>query len=184
MLTSSKRIFFRFPGALSFIALLTYFSIPVSIGAEGGQESLKIRPLVGSIYVSGQIGLAHLDAIKAQGFSTLIDLRPDGESADQTPSSEIKAVAASKGMRFFYVPVAPGPIPAGSVEKLQSLLAPEKVLLYCRSGSRATRTFALAQASRQGGPTRDEILSMARSAGYSADDLRTEIERRIAQRKP
>jgi hypothetical protein len=44
------------------------------------------------------------------------------------------------------------------------------------------RLFALVEAMRPNGPARDDILQMVHDAGFSADDLKDDITRRIAGR--
>ena len=56
------------------------------------------------------------------------------------------------------------------------------VLLYCRSGSRAARTWALAEAARPGGLDEQAILQAVEQAGLDASDLQADIARRIAAR--
>jgi uncharacterized protein (TIGR01244 family) len=57
------------------------------------------------------------------------------------------------------------------------------VLLYCRSGRRAARAWALAEASRRGGLTAEEIESAVRNVGQPVDDLRDRIRGRVAARQ-
>jgi protein tyrosine phosphatase (PTP) superfamily phosphohydrolase (DUF442 family) len=77
-------------------------------------------------------------------------------------------------------------VPKPAVEALQVALADRtaQTVLYCRTGNRAIRALALVEASRTGGPTAVAINTMVRDAGFSADDLKPEIDERIAQRNP
>ncbi len=68
----------------SLIVVLAYF---YSIHPE---TKLKIYHLSDSVYVTEQIKENDLDTIKRRVFTLLIDLRPDGEAADQAPSFTIK----------------------------------------------------------------------------------------------
>ena len=45
------------------------------------------------------------------------------------------------------------------------------------------RTFALVEASRVDGPSYDDIIKMVKQAGFSADDLKDNINERISKRK-
>jgi uncharacterized protein (TIGR01244 family) len=92
--------------------------------------------------------------------------------------------ARRQAVDFGYVPVPHGEIPEEAVLKLRQALADQKgqVLLYCRSGKRAARTWALAEAGRVGGLQADEIIAAVRGAGQEADDLRPRIEAAIAAR--
>ncbi len=136
------------------------------------------------ISVRDQIALADIPGIKARGFRTLIDLRPDGEAADQPPASAVATAAGAAGLKFAYVPTPHGEIPAATVDAFaQAIATAEKpVLLYCRSGNRAARVWALAEASRSGGADAAAIAETVRSAGQKVDDLKAQIATRIAQR--
>lgn len=142
------------------------------------------KPLSGSVSVSDQITLDRLEQVRSAGFRALIDLRPDGESPDQPPSHEVAKAAEQAGLRFAYVPIAHGDIPDNSVEALGQSFArlPEPILLYCRSGRRAARTWALMEASRPGGLNAAQIANAVLSAGQPIDDLRDQITKRVASR--
>jgi len=115
----------------------------------------------------------------------VIDLRPDGEEPDQPSSDEMRKVAEANHLAFHYVPVSHGEIPDAAVSSLQTALAesPRPVLLYCRSGRRAVRTFSLVEASRPDGPTLPQIIAAASAAGQDVSDLKDSLEARIKARK-
>ena len=89
-------------------------------------------------------------------------------------------------MTFAYVPTPHGAIPDVIVDGLARALAdvPQPVVLYCRSGNRAARVWALAEASRPSGADAKGIAGSVRAAGQKVDDLMPQIEARIAARKP
>lgn len=146
----------------------------------------EIHKLTNNISIQQQPEKEHLLQLKAQGYTTIISLRPDGESADQPSSKEMADIAAANNMKFYYVPVKPGNISEQSVEQLAQALkeSPGPVLMYCKSGSRAARTWSLVEASKPDGMDAKSILSTVKSAGKSADDLSERIMEKIAQRKP
>ncbi len=115
---------------------------------------------------------------------TIVDIRPDGEERNQPLSSEIASTGKKYGIQFHYIPVPHGSIPDTAVEELAHVVAtePKPMLLYCRTGRRAIRLFALEEASRIDGPDSDAILAMTRATGFSAADLKTEIDQRISHR--
>jgi uncharacterized protein (TIGR01244 family) len=144
------------------------------------------RPLSADISISEQISTKEIEALRRAGFRSIVDLRPDGEAPDQPPSTAVGIAARQHGLAFAYVPVLHGDIPAETVDALASSLRtlPKPVLLYCRSGRRAARTWALAEASRPDGLDAAAIATAVKSAGQSDDDLGTEIASRIAARAP
>lgn len=152
--------------------------------ATGVPVHAKITPLTERFSVAGQISPEQLADLKARGYTTIISLRPDGEGPDQPSAAQMNDAARSNGMAFAYVPVAPGAIPDTAVAALSQALAVNsgKVLLYCRSGSRAARTWGLVEASRPGGADADAIIATVKASGQSADDLRAAIANRVSAR--
>ncbi len=138
----------------------------------------------GDVYVSSQISLRDVYSMRQRGTSTIVDMRPDGEASDEPSHLQIEDTAKAAGMALSYIPVPHESIPPETVKQLGEVLAScqKPVVLYCRTGRRAARTFALSEASRAGGPGADAILAMVRDAGFSAEDLRPEIVGRIAAR--
>ena len=155
-------------------------------GAFGWQHHRQVptRLLNDGILVSEQLRPAQMSELARLGYAKVIDLRPDGEAGDE-PSSRVMGEAARRSaLRFAYVPVPHGDIPESAVEARGKELRgnPGPVLLYCRSGRRAARTWSLVEASRPGGLETAAILASVRDAGQSADDLRGELERRVRLR--
>jgi uncharacterized protein (TIGR01244 family) len=146
--------------------------------------SPDLRSIGNSVFISSQLKPENVSYLRRRRINAIVDLRPDGEAADEPSHTEMEAAARQNGMRFYYVPVPHESIPPAAVEALAIALRDDtqETVLYCRSGRRAARAFALVQASRQGGPALAEILSLVQNAGFSADDLRDDINRRIASR--
>jgi uncharacterized protein (TIGR01244 family) len=146
---------------------------------------IQAKALTPNIAISEQVNPASAAAVARQGYTTVIDLRPDGESADQPSSSEVGKAVRGQGLQFHYIPVANGaPISDAAVEQLAKALSGSSgpVLMYCRSGKRAARTWSLVEASRPGGMQPAEILAAVKAAGQPSDDLETQIRKRFAER--
>lgn len=142
--------------------------------------------LLGGVYVRDQIALDAVGALNGNGTRTLINLRPDGEDQNQPASAAVESAAKSAGLSYAYIPTPHGDIPDAVVDDLARALAQTErpAVLYCRSGKRATRVWALAEASRSGGPSISEIVAAVKSAGQSVDDLMPRIEKRFTERAP
>ena len=160
------------------------FVVAAAAADKSASQPSPARELVGGVWASGQVTPAQLADFEARGFKAVIDLRPDGEAPDQPSAADMAQAARAHGMAFAYVPVPHGDIPAAAVDKLgQSLVRVERpVVLYCRSGWRAARTWALAEASRPGGLDADAIKAAVQSAGQPVDHLDESIAARIAAR--
>ena len=158
-----------------------------STGSLAGVQpspAAKVSQLTERFAVAGQITPDQLADLKARGYTTIISLRPDGEGADQPSSEQMQAAARSNSMSFAYVPVTPGAIPDSAVDALNKATADTsgKVLMYCRSGSRAARTWGLVEASRPDGADAQAIMAAVKASGQSADDLREAISQRVSAR--
>ena len=150
------------------------------------EESLKpkLTEITDRVFLTSQLKPSSMRYLRQRQIKTVIDMRPDGEAADQPSSEQMMRMAEVMNMKFFYIPVPHEGIPNEAVDSLQSALktVDEPVVLYCRTGRRAARLFALAKASQGGGPNADEILGLVRAAGFEGEDLAGEIARRIANR--
>jgi uncharacterized protein (TIGR01244 family) len=148
------------------------------------QISLPDRPLAPGIGVSQQLQPKAMRVVADRAYTTVIDMRPDGEAPDEPGSAQMAAAARAQHLQFAYVPVPHGDIPDSVADSLARALAsrPGPVLLYCRSGRRAARSWSLVEASRPGGMSVDEILAAARASGQDASDLRHRLEQRVRAR--
>jgi uncharacterized protein (TIGR01244 family) len=156
-----------------------------SRNAQAAVQKLQPILLAPGVAVRDQIVLADLAALKSQSYRTVIDLRPDGEAPDQVPSHAVATAAKAAGLRFAYIPTPHGEVPQSVVDDLTRTLAASDhpVVLYCRSGNRAARVWALAEAGRTGGGDAATIVASVRRAGQKVDDLIPQIEARVAARK-
>ncbi|NIJ07629.1 uncharacterized protein (TIGR01244 family) [Sphingomonas vulcanisoli] len=131
------------------------------------------RKLDDMISVAGQITPADVADAAAQGFTTIINNRPEGESPDQPRGAEIAAAAASAGLGYTAIPVDHSGFNQGQIDAMAAALqqAPGPVLAFCRSGTRSTYLWALASA-KTGAPA-DELVEKAAAQGYDLSPLRS-----------
>jgi uncharacterized protein (TIGR01244 family) len=120
---------------------------------------------------SPQISVAEVDEAARQGFKTIINNRPDGETPDQPLGLEIEAAARAAGLAYFHIPVRGGPTPV-QVDTTTKVLAeaPRPVLAFCRSGTRSIIAWSLSQAA-EGARSRDELVRLGRDAGYDLSQV-------------
>jgi uncharacterized protein (TIGR01244 family) len=126
----------------------------------------EFRAVTEDFAVSPQIGPADIGAAAAQGFTLIINNRPDGEAADQPASSTIAAAAAAAGIDYVHIPIVGRPTEgqAGAVGAAASK-ARGRTLAFCRSGARSITAWAMGQAA-SGASSRDELIRLGREAGY------------------
>lgn len=106
---------------------------------------MNATQLANNYWVAPQISLDDIAEAKAQGFEVIVCNRPDGESADQTPSADIKSAAEAAGLTFYMLPMNGPVFSAEQAETLRSVLDQNnKVLGYCRSGNRSSILYRAA----------------------------------------
>lgn len=140
------------------------------------------RKIDDKTYASPQITLAEVAYAKALGIGTIINNRPEGESDDQVPGDDIARAAQEAGIRYVAIPVTHAGFSMTQVQAMQQALADAgdaPVLAYCRSGTRSTLLWALAQA--QAGAAPDEIADKAAGAGYDIAPVRATVDMLAAQ---
>ncbi|MFM5929312.1 MAG: TIGR01244 family sulfur transferase [Novosphingobium sp.] len=138
------------------------------------------RKLTDRVFASPQISLDDVAEAANSGFSLVINNRPEGESPDQTPGDAIEAAARAAGMEYVAIPVTHAGFSEPQVKAMAGALAGEgKVLAYCRSGTRSTLLWALAEASRGQDP--DDLAEAAASAGYDLAPIRPILDMFAAQ---
>lgn len=136
------------------------------------------------VNVYSQLDPSFMERVRAAGFRTIVDLRPENEAFFQVDTTKLRSAANKAGITFIYLPTPADSFPDEIVDELGATLAQAQgpVLLYCRSGQRAARAWALAEASRPGGLTAPRIASAVRKSGHPIDDLMPAVNQRIANR--
>ena len=136
--------------------------------------------LTNSISVAPQISPADCALAAAQGFATIVNNRPDGEAAGQPDGAVMRTAAEAAGLRYAAIPVDHAGIAPAQIEAMVAAIeaAQGPLLAYCRSGTRSTHLWALAEASRGGDPV--AIVAAARAGGYELAMLMPML-RRLAE---
>lgn len=131
---------------------------------------MDIRALTPTYAVSPQIDPADLPAIKAAGFTTVINNRPDGEIDEPQQSANMRAAAEALGLTFVDNPVLPGGFTDEVIDRQAAALAEARgpVFAYCASGNRCSCVWALANAGKR---PLDELIGTPAQFGYRLDAL-------------
>ncbi len=127
---------------------------------------MNAKGINASLSVAGQVRPDELAEIAAAGFRAIICNRPDGEGADQPLFAEIADEARRHGLDAVYLPIVSGKVGQEDAEAFGQLMdrLPRPVLAFCRTGTRSTTLWCLAEAARGRAPA--EILATAKAAGY------------------
>ena len=141
----------------------------------------QFRRLSDSVMASPQISLDDIDAVHQQGVTMIICNRPDDEEPGQLSSNEIRSAAAARNIAFVWIPISGGSFGEAQVSAMTDALdsAGGQVLAYCRTGTRSTLLWALAEAAKGTDP--DLLARQAALAGYDLSPVRPAMED-LAQR--
>ena len=139
------------------------------------RSKMEIRALTPAYAVSPQIELSDMAAIKAAGFTTLIDNRPDGEIPGSLQTDAMRGAAEAAGLTFVAIPLMPGNITDANIKAQAAAAAASKgpVFAYCASGNRCSQVWAMMNAGQQ--PT-DTLIGIPARFGYQLEALRARID--------
>lgn len=146
-------------------------------GMDSGHRSMEerqsmFRTITEDFLASPQIGLDQIADAKAAGVTLIVNNRPDGEEPDAPQGDAVEAAARAADLDYVAIPVSHAGFSHAQIDALTTALdgAKGKVLAYCRSGTRSTLLWSLAQA-KAGRPV-DEIARLAMNAGYDVTPIR------------
>lgn len=118
-------------------------------------------------FVLSQITIEGLEQLKHQGFDFIINNRPDNEEESQPLSIELAAAAKSLGLNYVHNPVVLSAL--SDVEIKQQKMAvseAQKVLAFCRTGTRSSVLWALNNQDEQG---IEPLLIELKNKGFDMD---------------
>ena len=141
------------------------------------------RRLTDRVFVSPQIDVPQVAEAAQQGIAVIINNRPEDESDDQTPGAAIAAAAEAAGIAYHAIPITHAGFSEGQVSAMAAALAETDgpVLAYCRSGTRSTLLWALAEARR--GVSPHSLSAAAAEAGYDVTPVRAIMDMLAAGEK-
>lgn len=132
-----------------------------------------LNSLSASVSVGPQLQPSDMSTLVAQGYSSVINNRPDDEEPGQPSSVEMEAATTAAGLAYLHVPVRGMPDDHAVTEVEARLKADAdkgaRTAMFCRSGMRSAATWAMAQ--RLDGADPDDLRAAAASAGYDLSRL-------------
>jgi uncharacterized protein (TIGR01244 family) len=136
---------------------------------------MDIRALTPTYAVSPQIDPSDLPAIKAAGYTTVIDNRPDGEIPPDLHTEVMRAAAEALGLVFIANPIIQGQLGPSQVAMQSAAMAQASgpVFAYCASGNRCSIVWAMMNAGQM--PT-DDLIGIPARFGYRLDHLRPTLD--------
>ena len=125
---------------------------------------MSVYKLTESLSVAAQITPQDIGGLAAQGFTTVVCNRPDGESPGQAGMDEMEAACHEAEVLFIRYPVSVMNFPGADLEGLGALFDDpiQRVLAYCRSGTRCAKLWILSRDEAG----RDDAIAVARGIGF------------------
>lgn len=149
-------------------------SAPVREGEPAKVDIPNFMVIAPGISSGGQVDPAHFLPMKAMGYSTVINLRPDSEDY---PAHEPK-LAEAAGIAYYQIPVTGSALTMDSAYELQRVLAEAPdghVLIHCRSGARVGAIWGMYQAVENDLNT-DAAVQAAWDAGVRKQALVDQVQ--------
>ena len=90
--------------------------------------------------VASQIQPSDVANFAADGFTTIVCNRPDGEDFGQPTAAAIEAQCAAAGVAFHLIPISRAGVSQAMTSEFRSIVEASDgpVLAYCRSGQRSS----------------------------------------------
>ena len=134
------------------------------------------RTLDPSFLAAPQIEPEDVATAAAQGVTTIVNNRPDGEEPSAPQGDAIAAAAAAHGLGYVAIPITHSGFSHAQIDALAAAIDASSgpILAYCRSGTRSTNLWALTRA-RMG----DDVQGMcdkAAAQGYDLSGLRPTLD--------
>ena len=125
---------------------------------------MPIFQLTETLSVAAQVAPQDIPNIAAQGFSTVVCNRPDGEVPDQASMDAIEAACNDANLLFVRYPVDALNFPGPDLEGLGELFddAGQRVLAYCRTGTRCANLWVATRSEEE----RQAAIQVARDIGF------------------
>ena len=136
---------------------------------------MKLAVLTPNLSALPQPLPADIGELANRGYRSIIGNRPEGEAPDQPTGNEVKAAALARGMEAVHIPVVASQIDEADIRAFREALEnlPKPIAAFCRTGTRSTLLWALAN---QASLTVGERIRIAAKEGYDLEPFRDLIE--------
>lgn len=108
---------------------------------------MPVTQVTKSLSVSPQPSPSEFKALAQQGFTAIINNRPDGEEPSQPGSAAEEQAARAAGLGYHHLPVTGASLTLNDVRAFQAALAasPGPVLAHCKTGTRSLTLYAIGE---------------------------------------
>jgi uncharacterized protein (TIGR01244 family) len=126
---------------------------------------MDITKVSATFAVAPQVLETDMPMIKAQGITTIINNRPDGEAGHPSSNSQLQAAAEALGLKYHFIPFIGMNFPPQALVQMADALdqSSGKVLAFCRSGNRSINAWAKAN---QAADTGVDVAALVVNTGF------------------
>lgn len=84
--------------------------------------------------------------LKALGYQSIMNVRPDNETPEQPSSAQIADAAKEAGLHYYHLPVVQQSISKAAVQQFADYYkaAPKPIFMCCATGARAKKLYQIA----------------------------------------
>ena len=124
--------------------------------------------LTESYYISPQVFVEDVQAIKEMGFDSIINNRPERESDDQPEGKDLKAAIEMAGLSYYQNPIVLSELTHREVDlQAKCLEKSQKTLAFCRTGTRSSVLWTLNENFK--GKNFDDLVKYVESMGIGLE---------------
>ena len=135
----------------------------------------KIVYLTTEFAIGPQPSIDDLDTIRAAGFASLLNLRPDDEQGEYLGSQEAKASANAAGLTYAHSPAENHALfETETIDQFEHALMalPSPIFSHCKTGTRTAILWALVAARHR---SVEDVITTLRKAGQELEFLEDEL---------
>jgi sulfide:quinone oxidoreductase len=135
-------------------------------------EIVKVTP---DFAIGPQISTEDLEPLRAAGFASVLNARPDGEAGTYLVSQDAERLARANGLAYAYCPSDNHAIfEPDIIDRFEQALVelPKPIFAHCKTGTRAAILWALAQSRHH---NVENVITTLRAAGQELDFLEDEL---------
>lgn len=125
--------------------------------------------------IGPQISEADIEQLKAAGFASILNARPDDEIGEYMLSAEAEEIAKARGLGYAHSPTEGYEIfEPEIIDAFERALAdlPKPIFSHCKTGTRSAMLWALVAARHR---DVEEVIATLRDAGQDFDFLEQEL---------
>ena len=126
---------------------------------------MDITKVTATFAVAPQVLETDMPVIKAQGITTIINNRPDGEDGHPSSHSQLQSAAEALGLKYYFIPFVGMNFPPQTLAQMAAALehSSGKVLAFCRTGNRSINAWAKANEAANTGL---DTVKLVASTGF------------------